>query len=200
MNSSGEASFAVVNIGGAEIIAILVLLVILGLLAVGFVALIYLVLRAVVNRPAPLSSAPPPEVTAQSQQRRDREHVKLLAIFHFLFAALALVGVGFLGVHYAIMHSVFSNQDLWKSQQQVLPSKAFFDAFIWFYLFMGAVLLTGLILNALSGLFLLRKRNRVYSLIIGGLNCLQIPFGTALGVFTILVLSRESVRQLYLER
>jgi len=39
-------------------------------------------------------------------------------------------------------------------------------------------------------------RNRFFSLIIGGLNCLQIPFGTALCVFTILVLSRDSVRQL----
>ena len=52
-------------------------------------------------------------------------------------------------------------------------------------------------LNVLSGLFLLKKRNRLFSLIIGGLNCLQIPFGTALGVFTLLVLSRDSVRHLY---
>jgi len=49
----------------------------------------------------------------------------------------------------------------------------------------------------LSGFFLLKKRNRGFSLIIGGLNCLQIPFGTALGVFTIIVLSRDSVRQMY---
>jgi hypothetical protein len=34
-------------------------------------------------------------------------------------------------------------------------------------------------------------------LIIAVLNCLQIPFGTALGVFTIIVLSRDSVRELY---
>jgi hypothetical protein len=62
---------------------------------------------------------------------------------------------------------------------------------------MGVLLLTGLVLNVLSGLFLWQKKNRLFSLIIGGLNCLQIPFGTALGVFTFLVLSRDSVRQLY---
>jgi hypothetical protein len=123
--------------------------------------------------------------------------VKLLAIFHFVFGGLAFVGIGFLCVHYAIMHTVFSNPDIWKSQPQIMPPKAFLDAFIWFYLFMGALLLTGLVLNVLSGMFLLQKRNRLFSLIIGGLNCLQIPFGTALGVFTILVLSRDSVRQLY---
>ncbi|MCX6922874.1 MAG: hypothetical protein NT154_06635 [Verrucomicrobia bacterium] len=37
----------------------------------------------------------------------------------------------------------------------------------------------------------------MFSLMIGGLNCLQIPFGSALGVFTIIVLSRDSVRDLY---
>jgi hypothetical protein len=114
-----------------------------------------------------------------------------------VFGGLALLGIGFLCVHYFIMHTVFSNPDMWKSQPQIMPPKAFLDAFIWFYLFMGVILLAGLVLNVLSGLFLWQKRNRVFSLVIGGLNCLQIPFGTALGVFTILVLSRDSVRQLY---
>jgi len=190
-------SLAPPNIGGGEIILILVLLFILAVLAVGFLGLIYLIVRAAQKRPPPAPSTLPPEVEIQNQQRRDREHLKLLSIFHFVFAGLAFVGIGFLCVHYAMMHIMFSNPDMWKSQPQAMPPKAFLDAFIWFYLFFGVLLLTGLVLNVLSGFFLLQKRNRVFSLIIGGLNCLQIPFGTALGVFTILVLSRDSVRQLY---
>ncbi len=62
---------------------------------------------------------------------------------------------------------------------------------------MGVVLFAGLVLNVLSGLFLWQRRHRVYSIVTAGLDCLQIPFGTALGVFTLLVLSRDSVRQLY---
>ncbi|HEY5909693.1 MAG TPA: hypothetical protein VJA21_03715 [Verrucomicrobiae bacterium] len=197
MSSPGNASFALLNIGGGEIILILVLLFVLALVAIGLTGLIYLIVRAVVNRPPPAPSTLPPDTATQSQQRRDREHVKLLGIFHFVFAGLAFVGIGFLFVHYSIMHTVFSNPEMWKSQQQAMPPKAFLDAFIWFYLFMGVLLLTGLVLNVLSGLFLLQKRNRLFSLIIGGLNCLQIPFGTALGVFTILVLSRDSVHQMY---
>ena len=190
-------SLALLNIGGGEIVLILALLFILAVAAVGFLGLIYLIVRAAQNRPPPAPSTLPPEVTIQNQQRRDCEHLKLLAIFHFVFGGLALVGIGFLFVHYFIMHTLFSNPDMWKSQTQAMPPKAFLDAFIWFYLFMGVLLLTGLVLNVLSGLFLLHKRNRVFSLIIGGLNCLQIPFGTALGVFTIIVLSRDSVRELY---
>jgi outer membrane lipoprotein-sorting protein len=190
-------SIALPSIGGGEIILILALLFILIVVAVGFLGLIYLIVRAVMNRPTPAPSTLPPDVTTLNQQRRDREHLRLLSIFHFVFGGLALLGIGFLCVHYFIMHTVFSNPDMWKSQPQIMPPKAFLDAFIWFYLFMGVILLAGLVLNVLSGLFLWQKRNRVFSLVIGGLNCLQIPFGTALGVFTILVLSRDSVRQLY---
>ena len=171
-----------VNIGGGEIILILVLLLILAVMAVGFLGLIYLIIRAVVNRPPPAPTTLPPNVAAQSHQRKDREHIKLLAIFHFVFAGLAFVGIAFLFVHYFIMHTMFSNPEMWKSQPQAMPAKAFLDAFIWFYLFLGVLLLTGLILNVLSGFFLVQKRNRLFSLIIGGLNCLQIPFGTALAV------------------
>ncbi|HEY5914465.1 MAG TPA: hypothetical protein VJA21_28075 [Verrucomicrobiae bacterium] len=197
MKFPGNASLASMNIGGGEIILILVLFFVLALVVVVFLGLIYLIVRAVTNRPAPAPMTLPPDVATQNQQRRDREHLKLLAIFHFVFAGLALVGIGFLFVHYFMMHTMFSNPEMWKSQPQAMPPKAFLDAFIWFYLFMGVLLLTGLVLNVLSGFFLLQKRNRLFSLIIGGLNCLQIPFGTALGVFTVLVLSRDSVRELY---
>ncbi|SPE61462.1 conserved membrane hypothetical protein [Verrucomicrobia bacterium] len=195
MNSPSEASLAVLNMGGGQIVVILVLLFILGVMAVGFLGLIYLIVYAVQHRPPPVQSTLPPQGLVENQQKRDREHVQLLAIFHFVFAGLALVGMGFLCVHYAIMHAIFSNPEMWKSQAP--PPKDFLDVFIWFYLFMGVLFLTGLVLNVLSGLFLWRKRHRIFSLVIAGLNCLQIPFGTALGVFTILVLSRESVRQMY---
>lgn len=185
-------------IGGYEIILIMVSLFILVVAAAAFAGLIYLIVRAVQKRPPPAPSPITPEVLIQNQQKRDREHLKLLSIFHFVFAGLALAGIGFLCVHYFIMHAVFSNPELWKTQKDSMPPpKAFLDAFVWFYVFMGGILLTGLVLNVLSGLFLRQKRHRVFSLVIGGLNCLQIPFGTALGVFTIIVLGRESVRGMY---
>jgi len=190
-------SLALVNIGGGEIILVLVLFFVLAVAAVAFFGLIYLIVRAVQNRPPPVPSALPPEALVQNQQKRDREHLKLLSIFHCVFGGLALLGIVFLCVHYFIMHAVFSNPDMWKSQREAIPPKAFLDAFIWFYLFMGVILFAGVVLNVLSGLFLWQKRHRFFSMIIGGLNCLQIPFGTALGVFTIIVLSRDSVRGLY---
>ena len=189
-------NLAVFNLGGGEIILILVLLSILA--AVAFLGLIYLIVRAATNRPPPVPSTLPQEVVIQIQQKKDREHLRLLAIFHFVFAGLALLGMAILFVHYFILHTAFSNPDMWKGQNNAVPPpKAFFDAFIWFYLFMGAICLLGLTLNLLSALFLWQRRHRVFSFIVGGLNCLQIPFGTALGVFTMMVLSRDSVCELY---
>jgi hypothetical protein len=36
-------------------------------------------------------------------------------------------------------------------------------------------------------------------MVVAGLNCAQMPLGTVLGVFTLMVLSRESVKSLYSE-
>jgi hypothetical protein len=47
-------------------------------------------------------------------------------------------------MNYFMMHTIFSNPEIWKSQREAVPPKAFLDAFIWLFLFMGTVLLTGL--------------------------------------------------------
>jgi hypothetical protein len=73
----------------------------------------------------------------------------------------------------------------------------FFSIFQWFYLFMGLLLVLAAAFNVLSAVYLGRRRHRTFSLVVAGLDCLQIPFGTALGICAILVLSRDSVRQLY---
>jgi len=140
---------------------------------------------------------PPPTVSID-QQKRDSEHIRLLSIFHFVVAGLALFGIAFLVLHYLMMSTIFTNPDLWKSQKNPTPPpKVILDVFVWFYAFGAIVLVVACVLNVLSGLFLWRKRHRVFSIVIGGLNCVQIPFGTVLGVFTIVVLSRDSVRELY---
>lgn len=127
----------------------------------------------------------------------DAEHLKLLAIFHFVVAGLAVVGLGFLLLHYTLMSSVFSSPDAWKGPAQQMPPREFLAVFKWFYLLGGVFFFLAAVGNALSGFFIQERKCRVFSLVIAGLNCLQMPFGTILGVFTIIVLGRDSVRELY---
>jgi hypothetical protein len=149
----------------------------------------------------PLKSVAPPPAPPPITDRKqivDDEHLRLLSIFHFVGAGFALLGMLFLLMHYAIMNAFVFNPEFWKSQKNVPPPPLeFMKMFVWFYIFFGTLLATACVLNLLSGIFLRQKRHRIFSLVVGGLNCLQIPFGTILGVFTIIVLSRDSVRVIY---
>ena len=81
------------------------------------------------------------------------------------------------------------------------PSAAFpkeiIPIFIFFYLAMGVFLVALCVCNALSGHYIRKRKNRIFSFIIAGINCMHFPLGTALGVFTFIVLTRESVKMEY---
>jgi hypothetical protein len=135
--------------------------------------------------------------TEEQQHYRDNEHLKILSIFHFIVSGLALLGIGFLAFHYLLMGTFFQHPERWAPQQGGGPPPEFFRILIFFYVLMAGVMLTASVCNLLSGIFLIRRRYRLFSLVVAGLDCLQVPFGTILGVFTILVLLRDSVRQSY---
>lgn len=133
---------------------------------------------------------------------RDREHLSLLAVFHWVWVGFTFLGLLFLGAHYAIMRSVMTNPELMEAaesgpEQPPFTPAEFFSWFQWFYFLMGALLVAGLVLNILSAIYLKTQRHRMFSQVVAGLNCMSIPLGTTLGVFTFIVLGRESVRQLY---
>lgn len=138
-----------------------------------------------------------PPVLGSDQARRDAEHLKLLSIFHFIVAALGVVGIAFLGLHFAFMRAIVMNPETWKNAKSGPPPAFIMDIIPWFYAFALLVIVAGSVLNLLSGLFIRKRRHRMFSIIVGGLNCLQVPLGTLLGVFTIVVLARDSVRQTY---
>ena len=88
---------------------------------------------------------------------------------------------------------------MWENQPGGAPPAEFFALFKWMYLLFGVWFLGSFVLNSISGLCLRARKFRMFSLVVAGINCLHIPIGTVLGVFTIIVLIRDSVRQLYEE-
>jgi hypothetical protein len=141
-----------------------------------------------------MSTLPP---IPRDQRKMDADHLKLLSIFHFVGAGFALLGILFLLAHFALFHTFFSNPKMWQDQKQQPPPAEFFAIFKWFYLIFGAWFLASGILNVISGLCLRARTHRTFSLVVAGVNCLHIPIGTLLGVFTIIVLIRDSVREIY---
>lgn len=144
-------------------------------------------------QPPPFPYLPPP-------QQNDAEHLNLLSIFHYVFGGLAILGIGFLAVHFFFMRMIFTHQEMLSNSGGTPPPPEMFQIFIGFYVFGALLMIAMAVANILSGIFLNRRKHRLFSMILAGFNCLQMPFGTALGVFTFVVLQRPTVRHLYGER
>jgi hypothetical protein len=143
-------------------------------------------------------TTPPPLLSALRDQRQiDRDHLKILTICHYVAAGLSALGLGFIALHYTFMRVFVGNPKIWEGQKGGPPPVEFFAIFKWFYLFGSIVIVGYAVLNILSAIGISRRRWRVFSMIVAGLNCAHVPLGTGLGVFTFVVLLRESVREVY---
>ena len=133
----------------------------------------------------------------RNQRQIDAEHLNLLSIFHFVGTGFAVIGMLFLLAHYAMLHTVFDNPKMWENQKGGPPPAEFFAIFKWFYLIFGIWFAASGVLNVMSGLFIRARKRRTFSMIVAGINCVHVPLGTVLGVFTLIVLMRDSVRESY---
>jgi len=129
--------------------------------------------------------------------KKDVEHLRQLTIFHFVSAGLGLAGLVFLALHFSIMQAVFSNPDLFKNSRGGPPAAEFFAIFRWFYAIGGTWFLISSLVNLLSALYMRKRKYRTFSMVVAGFNCLYMPLGTLLGVFTFIVLGRDSVIAIY---
>jgi hypothetical protein len=132
------------------------------------------------------------------RRRTDLEQVKVLSVFHFVGVGLAALGLLMLYGHYTFFTRMMSNPDLWKGAA-VPPPPEVFAPMRWMYGF-GAVLVAGTgVLNFLAARWLRARKNRLFTIGVAIVNCFWFPLGTALGVFTIIVMARDSVQALYRE-
>jgi len=136
------------------------------------------------------SASPQPQST-------DAQHLRLLAIFHFVVAGLAVLGILFVLLHYTIMSTFLFDPKMFDAAKKAPLPPELVPLLKCVYLGVGCLIVAAGVANLLSGFFLRARRHRMFSLVVAGLNCMQVPAGTVLGVFTIIVLSRDSVRALY---
>ena len=122
--------------------------------------------------------------------------MKLLSVFHYvvggmaaLFACFPLIHV-VLGILFLVMPEKFGH-----GHDQ---PPAFVG--LLFIIIGGFIILAGWTLGTiiiLTGRFIARRRHYTFCFVIACIECLFMPVGTVLGVFTILVLNRPSVKQLF---
>ena len=118
--------------------------------------------------------------------------VRLLSIFHYVLAGLAalfsLIPGFYIAMGYAFLSGMFDG----KGPNPPPPQLG------WLFVMLGVFfMLAGFgyaLLVALAGWFLGHQRHWTYCMVVAALSCAFFPFGTALGVFTIVVLSRPDVK------
>ena len=127
----------------------------------------------------------------------DADHLRILSIFHYVVA-----GVAALFACFPILHLVMGIMLLSGAFPEAKPGDeqvtrmmgAFFVALSVVGITLG---LTYSILLVLSGTYLRKRIHYTFCLVMAGIACIFMPFGTVLGVFTIVVLVRPSVKGLF---
>ncbi len=131
--------------------------------------------------------------------KQDLEHLKILSIFHYVVAGFAALFASFPIIHLVIGLSMLSG-NLFGEE---MSSEAFPEARLFglmFTLIPAVMILLGwtfAIALVFAGRYLGKQQQHTFCLVMSGINCLFMPFGTVLGVFTIIVLQRPSVRELF---
>ena len=128
----------------------------------------------------------------------DEEHLKLLSIGYLVSASLSAF-TSFIGIFYAFMGFFMGSMiSRMPSRPGQSPPPEFMG---WFFGLFGvaifAILMTLGVLKLLTYRSLKQRRSRTFCMVVAGISCLGIPYGTLLGVFTFLVLSRPSVKALF---
>ncbi len=128
--------------------------------------------------------------------KQDEDHLKLLSIFHYVVAGLA--GLFALFPIFHLVFGLFFIFGAGKFEGKGEPPPAFIG---WMFVVFAAVLITvGSVFAACvfaAGRFLAKRRHYMFCLVMAAVECIFMPFGTVLGVFTIIVLMREPVKELF---
>jgi hypothetical protein len=135
-------------------------------------------------------------------RQQDRQYLNLLVIFHFVLAGLTF----FFGLCplFGIAAGVFMLSGAMPMPPAgpgagPAPSTEWIAWMVIAEYSIFAIMLYGSgIMACLVGTFLRRRQRWTFCLVGSGILCLFVPLGTVLGIFTIIVLARESVKDVFL--
>ena len=131
------------------------------------------------------------------QVDKDLEHLKILSICFYVLSGLTLLPVIF-GIIYMILGVFFGVAMAGVPHRAGEPPPALFGGFFIIFGLIFAVIFGTIGALALkAGLNMSKQRSYTFCFVIACLICLWMPLGTVLGIFTIIVLSRDSVKAIF---
>jgi len=122
------------------------------------------------------------------------QNLRILSIFHYVVAGLAAL-FSLLPIFHVVLGLMMA---LGKLDDGSNPPPAVLG---WLFAIFGAALmLAGFVFAGCyfyAGRCLAHRRHYMYCLVMAGIGCMFMPFGTVLGVFTIVELQKEEVRRMF---
>ena len=130
----------------------------------------------------------------------DEEHLKLLSLGYMVSA-----GVTAFFALFALIYVAMGIMMILTFPQAAADAGEEFPAAVgWFFAGIGlAIFLFMIALAAVKlwvGSCIKRRKSRIFCMIVAGISCLGIPYGTLLGVLSFIVLGRPSVARLFSSR
>lgn len=132
---------------------------------------------------------------------KDLEHIRLLSIFHYVVGGFIALFACFPFIH--LFMGIFFLASAPEIRRNQPPGEPDFPVEIFgamFIIIPAIIILCGwalAIATIVAGRKLSKQTSYIYCLVIAGILCMFMPFGTILGVFTIIVLMRDSVKALF---
>jgi len=136
---------------------------------------------------------PPPH----PQEMQDAEHLKLLSIFHYVLAGITALMGCFPIIHIMLGVGMVTGRFPMGPPSASSPP----NEMGWMFIIIGAMIIllawAFAVALFLAGRWLGARRNWTFCFVVACFACFNVPLGTALGVFTMLVLLRPSVKALF---
>ncbi|MEM6331771.1 MAG: hypothetical protein AAF823_00310 [Planctomycetota bacterium] len=148
-----------------------------------------------------MDSPPPPGVSAptpppQGLTPSQIGQLNTLGVLNYVFAALAMVTT-LCPAFYIVLGTLIATGVVPESSMDSEPDDPPV-VFVMFFCGMFAVFPIGLaILGVLAGRGLQNRRGYVLCMVNAGVQCLCIPLGTVLGIFTLVILSNPQVKDAF---
>jgi hypothetical protein len=136
-------------------------------------------------------------VTEQERQAIvDEEYLRLLPIGYWVSAGFWAAYGLFMIAYFGFFGLLFATVPSGGSAAGAPPRELawFFLAWAVLGLLVGGALVAAKIL---AGFWLRQRKRRIATMVVAGLSCFEVPYGTVLGVLTFIALARPSVRALY---
>ncbi len=130
----------------------------------------------------------------QRQAIVDDTHLRLIPVLYWLSGGLLGLYALFIGAYFALIGGMFFTVPFGPGES---PSTEV--GWLWIAMTVFTLVIVGglAVLKIMAGFWVRDRTHRVGTMVAAALSCLEIPYGTAIGVFTLVVLARPSVAALY---